>query len=160
MEELRRRGLVAVVNEVVARGTPFLGVCLGAQIIFEESTEGPCACLGLLPGRVVPLPADAIDGGERLKVPHMGWNVLRIAREHPVLAGIGPEDRFYFVHSYVAAPAREEVTFATTDYGVAFPSVVGSANVVACQFHPEKSGRVGLRLLESFLRWDPYSEDS
>jgi imidazole glycerol-phosphate synthase subunit HisH len=151
MRHLRELGLPAVVKEVVDRGTPFLGICLGAQIIFERSDEGPCECLGLLPGSVVSFPPALSFRGERLKVPHMGWNVISVVRPHPIFAGNGPEDRFYFVHAYVAAPSSEELVLATTDYGIDFPSVVGKDNVVATQFHPEKSGAAGLRLLENFL---------
>jgi glutamine amidotransferase len=123
---------------------PFLGICLGLQLLFTESEEGGRSRgLGILGGRVVRF------AGSR-KVPHMGWNTLEVRRESPLLEGIKDGSYFYFVHSYYAVP-REDVTVAVTPYGVDFPSVIEKGNLYATQFHPEKSGRVGLRLLENFV---------
>jgi glutamine amidotransferase len=146
MEEMRRRGLAAVVREAAAAGTPILGICIGMQVLFEESEEhGRHAGFGLLPGRV-----RRFDGP--LPVPHMGWNRLRAARAHPVLAGLGAADYVYFVHSYYAEAEAADV-LATSDYGVEFAAVVGRGNLLGMQFHPEKSQAVGLRLVEGFVSW-------
>jgi glutamine amidotransferase len=150
MHSLDALGLSGVIREVARSGRPFLGICLGAQIILDRSDEGDVACLGLLRGRAKRLP-----GGEGRKVPQMGWNcVCARASGHPVLAGIPPGNHFYFVHSYYPAVAEEGEVIAQTEYGVLFPSIVGRGNVVAVQFHPERSGPVGLRLLSNFLSWD------
>ncbi len=154
MENLRARGLCAPVRAVVAAGRPFLGICLGAQILFSHSEEDDAECLDIVRGNVLPFARDMRAGGERLKVPHMGWNTVKVVRPHPVLAGVAPEDRFYFVHAYRVAPADESVVLGATDYGVVFPSIIGRGSLVACQFHPEKSGEPGLGLLARFLAWD------
>ncbi len=153
MRHLAELDLASAVSDVVARGTPLMGMCLGAQIVLDRSEEdGGVECLGLMAGRVLrfqpPHPM--------VKVPHMGWNCLRIVRPHPVLQGIADDSEFYFVHSYYPAPDdAAAVTIGWTDYaGMSFPSMLGSDNLVVTQFHPEKSGRVGLRLLENFSRWD------
>jgi glutamine amidotransferase len=148
MENLERFGLVQPVKDFVASGRPFLGVCVGMQILFEESEEfGATAGLGLLPGRVVRFAPD--PEGAR-KVPQMGWNTLRVRRRAPHLAGI-PEDAYvYFVHSYYVVPGDESLVAATTDYGGPFASAVWRDNLFATQFHPEKSQAVGLRLLANF----------
>jgi glutamine amidotransferase len=152
---LEAAGIDRVLREVVDRGTPFLGICLGAQIILERSEENDAACLGLLPGTVTRFPAPLTDEtGERLKVPHMGWNGLRKRASHLLLADVRETDEFYFVHGYYPQPAAEAHVFATTTHGLAFPSVIGRRNLVAMQFHPEKSGEPGLRILERFARWD------
>jgi glutamine amidotransferase len=146
MEEMRRRGLEGVVREAAAGGMPILGICIGMQVLFEESEEhGNHAGFGLLRGRVRRF-------GGPLPVPHMGWNRLRAARPHPVLAGLGAADYVYFVHSYYAEADADDV-LATSDYGVVFPAVVGRGNVLGMQFHPEKSQSAGLRLVEGFVSW-------
>jgi glutamine amidotransferase len=146
MANLRRHGLVEPIREYIASGRPFLGVCMGQQALFDVSEEGgQHQCLGVLPGRVVKLPVG-------LKVPHMGWNRVRIVRDHPIFESIADGSYFYFVHSYYPQPADSEVVLGETDYGVTFASVVGRDNVVATQFHPEKSGDDGLRLYGNFLR--------
>jgi len=145
------RGLVDVVRTAALNGRPFLGVCLGLQLLFEESEESPgCPGLGILPGRVVRFAPKEQTG---LKVPHMGWNqiVPVPGRANPLL----PADcrpYVYFVHSYYAVPARDEDVLAVCDYGMAFPAMVGRGNIFAVQFHPEKSQADGLAILERFAR--------
>ncbi len=153
---LAESGLDQAVREVVESGRPLLGICLGTQIIMEASSENETACLGIVAGTVRPFPDGMIDAaGNRLKIPHMGWNNLTSRRSHPLLEGIEAEDQFYFVHSYYPDPAEEAQVVATTAYGLSFTSVVGKDNLVATQFHPEKSGAAGLRILDNFCRWQP-----
>jgi len=152
MQTLRDFGLVETIRSVSEKGTPFLGICLGTQIIFEHSEEdGGVGCIGLIPGSVrLFRPSDPFD-----KVPQMGWNGVRQRRKHPVLAGIEDNSEFYFVHSYYPEPSDRTYVTGETDYAdVTFASVVARGSLVATQFHPEKSGRVGLRLLENFTKWD------
>jgi glutamine amidotransferase len=151
MRSLQASGLAEALRAAVAAGTPLLGVCLGMQLLFERSEEdGGTAALGILPGRVRRFaPTDP-----RVKIPHMGWNAVVRARPHPLLAGIPDAAEFYFVHSYYCAPAAAELGVAHTEYaGIQFACAVGRGNVFATQFHPERSGRIGLRIYESFLRW-------
>ena len=143
MRNLNRLGLVDPIKAFVASGRPFLGVCLGEQIIFESSEEGNQACLGLLPGTCRRLP-----GGQ--KVPHMGWNSVDFRTDHPLLAGIPSGTFFYFVHSSYVDPTDRDVVVGETDYGVRFASVVGRGNVFATQFHPEKSSALGLQIYRNF----------
>ncbi|MEX1021645.1 MAG: imidazole glycerol phosphate synthase subunit HisH [Dehalococcoidia bacterium] len=147
MSNLRRAGLVEPIQDYIASGRPFLGVCMGQQALFEMSEEGGAhECLGVLPGRIVRFPRG-------MTVPHMGWNTVEMRDDHPVFEGIPDGSFFYFVHSYHPAPSDDATVLGETDYeGVRFPSVVGRENVVATQFHPEKSGRAGLRLYANFLR--------
>lgn len=161
-DELRTRGLDDLVRQRAEAGVPLLGVCVGMQLLFDASEErGEHAGLGLLPGRVVRFPRE-VDG-ERLKVPHMGWNRLLPQRPHTLLtpppsrlAGTeDPGDWVYFVHSYHAAPAEPSDVIATVDYRGAVPAVVGRANIVGVQFHPEKSARTGLAMLRRFASWTP-----
>jgi glutamine amidotransferase len=148
MANLERFGLVPVLERVIDRGTPFLGICLGMQILFSESEEfGPVPGLGVLPGRVVRFQGDAMAG---LRVPHMGWNVLRRTSDTPLLSGIEDDAFVYFVHSYYVVPDDPAVAATHTPYGVLFASSVVRDNVFACQFHPEKSQAVGLRVLANF----------
>jgi glutamine amidotransferase len=148
MENLRRFDLLNVVRHVIDRGTPFLGICLGLQLLFETSEEfGPVAGLGILRGRCVRFRGDA---DPEMRIPHMGWNQIRKKRPVPHLDGIPDETFVYFVHSYCVVPEDEEIIATTTDYGGEFVSSVRRDNVFACQFHPEKSQRVGLRILENF----------
>ncbi len=147
MNELGGRGLLPVLEEAIREGRPFLGICLGYQLLCDSSEESPgVRGLGMLPGRVARFPA-------RVKVPHMGWNDIGMAGSHPVLAGIEDDSFFYFVHSYYVEPEREEDVLTTTDYGLIFASGAAFDNVVAFQFHPEKSSRPGLRILDNFARW-------
>lgn len=147
MKELRNRGMDDACRLAYELGKPFLGVCVGLQVLFEGSEETPgVEGLGLLPGRVVRF------SGDGLRVPHMGWNQLRLAREHPVLEGLDGE-AFYFVHSYYPDPSEHEDILGTAEYGVSFCASAGRENLVAVQFHPEKSSRAGLALYENFLAW-------
>jgi glutamine amidotransferase len=152
MEVLRERGLDQALREAYARGTPLLGVCVGAQLSLTRSEEGDTECLGLLPGvvrRFPPLPAE-------LKVPHMGWNRIEpVGPEHPLLAGLPAQNEFYFVHSYYLDPSEPETVLATSEHGLRFAAAFARANLAALQFHPEKSGPLGLTLLDRFTRWSP-----
>lgn len=148
MAALEERRLREPILEAAAAGVPLLGICLGMQLLFERSEEmGEHEGLGLLPGSVVRFP------GEGLKVPHMGWNQLQAERAHPLLAGIADGAHTYFVHSYYCQPAAPEDLIATAGYGGPFAAVAGRGNVAGLQFHPEKSQRVGLRILGNFLAW-------
>lgn len=144
MENLRKLELLPVIYEVVNKGIPFLGICLGMQLLFEESEEyGRSSGLGLLPGRVKKF-------SPGLKVPHMGWNSLSIKRTNPIIDSISAESYVYFVHSYYADTCDSDYVVASTEYGVEFPAVVCFNNIVGMQFHPEKSSQVGIRLLRNF----------
>jgi len=145
MKSLQERRLVEPIKEYIASGRPFLGICMGLQVLFTISEEGgEHPCLGLLAGRVLRLP----DG---LKVPHMGWNRVWQRQPHPLFQGIPDGTYFYFVHSYYARPQEPQVVIAEVEYGLAFPAAVARGNLMATQFHPEKSGWAGLRLYENFL---------
>jgi imidazole glycerol-phosphate synthase subunit HisH len=147
IHKLRDRGMDVACREAFRLGKPFLGVCVALQVVFEASEESPgVEGLGLMPGRVVRF------GGDGLKVPHIGWNELSVVRDHPVLDGLDGE-AFYFVHSYYPEPEETEDLIGETDYGTRFCSAAGRENLVAVQFHPEKSSRAGLKLYENFLRW-------
>ncbi|KAB2935704.1 MAG: imidazole glycerol phosphate synthase subunit HisH [Candidatus Contendobacter sp.] len=156
MRELARWNLMDVVRDA-ALGKPFLGLCLGPQALldFSEENDGVDG-LGVLPGRVVRF-ADPRDPttGERLKVPHMGWNQVRQAGNHPLWRGIPQDSRFYFVHSYYSRPADETLVVGWTYYGIEFASAIARDNIFAVQFHPEKSAQAGLRLLANFANWNP-----
>lgn len=150
MDEIRRRNLVPVLRQAAAAGQPLLGICIGMQVLFEQSEEhGTHAGLGLLPGRVRPF-AGRID--EALPVPHMGWNRLHRSVAHPLFGGTDDGAHVYFVHSYYC-DAAPEVVWASSDYGLTFPAVVGRGRVLGLQFHPEKSQAVGLRLIDNFVAW-------
>ena len=146
IETLRHTGLDEAIREAIEEGRPFLGICLGMQLLFEESEEmGQHKGLGVFGGRVVRFDT-------ALKVPHIGWNQIHIRRETPLLAGIAEGSYAYFVHSYYVQPAEPEIVLATTDYGVDYASIVGRDNIFGIQFHPEKSQEVGLKILENFMR--------
>jgi glutamine amidotransferase len=155
MRCLGESGLREVVLQT-ARDRPFLGICLGLQMLFDDSEEGPTPGLGVIAGRVVRFREVAmIDAqGHRLKVPHMGWSPVRRTREHPLWRGIDDGTRFYFAHSYYPAPGDATMTAATVDYPTAFTCAIARANIFAVQFHPEKSHRAGLQLLSNFVAWN------
>ena len=155
MVDLRHLGLDKVLTEGFKAGKLILGICLGAQIILDNSEENDARCLGLIPGCVKEFPRPLFsEENERLKIPHMGWNGLNLRKRHPVLEGIMPTDEFYFVHAYYPLPASYEYVVGTTGYGIEFPSVIGYKNLIAMQFHPEKSGTAGLRILKNFCTWN------
>jgi glutamine amidotransferase len=155
MRELDARGLRAAVLQA-ARDKPFLGICIGLQMLFEHSAEGDVAGLGVFAGEVRRFPDEKMvdRSGQRLKVPHMGWNRVQ-QKPHALWAGIADGARFYFVHSYCVQPADPSVVTGTTEYGIPFTCAVGRDNIFAVQFHPEKSAQDGLRLLKNFVEWRP-----
>ena len=150
MDRLHQYGLVDVIKEVVKKGTPFLGICLGLQLMFESSEEGPgVKGLGLLPGKIVRFPEK-----EGYKIPHMGWNSIEIKEGAKILQGIGTNPYVYFVHSYYLQAADPDDVAATTEYITQVHASVEHDNIFACQFHPEKSGDVGLQILKNFCELD------
>lgn len=158
MRNLRELGLDLLLKEVYAAKKPILGICLGTQIIFESSEEdGNTPCLGLLPGKVRKFPEPLVEDGRKLKIPHMGWNQVDFKSGHPVFADLDPEFEYYFVHAYypeVSAGASEMIV-GTAMYGFPFTCAVAKDNLVAVQFHPEKSGTGGLKILDNFCQWRP-----
>lgn len=156
MRELSARGLREAVIRAAAE-KPFLGICVGLQMLFGHAEEGNVMGLEILPGRVPRFPHAAMvaPDGTRLKVPHMGWNQVHQAETHALWDGIEDDARFYFVHSYYVEPQNPEVIAGSTYYGIPFTSAVARANIFAVQFHPEKSAQAGLRLLGNFMRWNP-----
>jgi glutamine amidotransferase len=146
MKNLKRLGMVEPIKEYVAAGRPFFGVCLGLQVLLSSTQEdGGHDCLGIIPGEVKRLPPG-------LKTPHMGWNQVKQIRKHPVFEGVVDNANFYFVHSYYACPQGRSVVLGETDYGVTFCSAIARDNLIATQFHPEKSGESGLRLYDNFVK--------
>lgn len=156
MRELEARGLRRAVMQA-ARTKPFLGICIGLQMLFERSDEGDVSGLGLLPGHVRRFPVEKMSEteGVRLKVPHMGWNEVRQTLPHALWEGVSQNARFYFVHSYFPEPADRAVVAAEAVYGLSFTCACAKDNVFAVQFHPEKSQAAGLRLLANFVAWQP-----
>lgn len=162
MRNLREHAMVEPVREYIASGRPFFGVCMGQQALLSVSEEGgEHPCLDVIPGRVKKLPGVAqqpangsspTGHSSKLKVPHMGWNQVRQTAAHPIFEGIPDESYFYFVHSYYPEPDDASVVIGETDYGVTFASVLARGNIVATQFHPEKSGEMGLRMYANFLK--------
>jgi len=151
MENLRVLGLVEVLRSDVARaGKPFLGICIGIQVLFDRSEEDGAECLGIIAGRVARYPR-SIDG-RPLKVPQIGWNRVRQTRSHRVFAGVPDNTHFYFVNSYYPIPDDPSIAIGASDYGVQFTAAVAHDNVIATQFHLEKSGTAGLKLLDNFCR--------
>lgn len=150
MASVRKRGLDRVLLDAYAAGVPMLGICLGVQISLDHSEEQDTKTLGLLPGNVRRFKFD----DPTLKVPHMGWNEVRVVQPHPLLANFEPGSEFYFVHGYYPDPSESSDVYAVSDYEIEFPCAVGRKNYFGTQFHTEKSGRVGLHLLENFARWD------
>lgn len=155
MNELGQRGLRQTVLDA-ARTKPFLGICLGMQMLFESSEEGNVPGLSILPGKVVRFPHEAMvdAAGNQLKVPHMGWNHVHQAVPHPLWQGIAAEARFYFVHSYYVEAGEPNLIAAYTHYPFAFTCAVARDNIFAVQFHPEKSQAAGLKLLSNFVAWN------
>lgn len=148
MRNLDQYGLIDPLLKSIEAGKPFLGICLGLQLLFEESSEfGVHKGLGVLKGRVVRFPSAGVEG---LKVPHMGWNSINKKKESPLMKDIPEGEYFYFVHSYYAAPEDAGATLTTTDYGLEFVSSIAKDNITACQFHPEKSQKAGLKVLKNF----------
>ena len=147
MDKIRSYGLESVIRQIVDKGTPFLGICLGLQLMFEESDETPgVKGLGLLPGKILRIPE-----GEDLKIPHMGWNSLHFTKDTKLFKGIKEGAYVYFVHSYNLKAEEEDMVAATTEYGVCIHAAVEQGNVFACQFHPEKSSDVGMAILKNFI---------
>ena len=156
MRELDARGLRAVVIDA-AKNKPFLGICIGLQMLFEHSEEGNVPGLGVFSGPVKRFPAEKMlsSQGDKLKVPHMGWNEVMHTRSHVLWNGIDDGARFYFVHSYYVDPLDRACISGTTDYGIPFTSAVARDNIFAMQCHPEKSAQAGLALLSNFIQWKP-----
>lgn len=151
MRNLEQAGFVEPILKVIAQGRPFLGICVGMQLLFSDSVEfGLYRGLNLIPGHVVRFPDNMTVAGERLPVPQMGWNQLSFKRRPPTFAEIADSSNVYFVHSYYVKPDDESVIATTTDYGIEFCSSVWKDNIIATQFHPEKSQDVGLRILKNF----------
>ena len=150
MENVTRTGLSAALKEAFISGIPILGICIGAQIVLDRSEEGDTPCLGIIPGITIRFKFQ----DKSLKIPHIGWDSVKATQSHPLLEGIDKEDEFYFVHSYYPQPTKNENIYAVSDYGGDFCCAVGYKNLFAVQFHPEKSGRLGLQMLQRFAKWD------
>lgn len=150
MAVLKERKLDKALVEAFRRKIPVMGICLGTQIILSHSEEGDTDCLGLIEGECCRFSLK----DRSLKIPHMGWNSIKIEKPHPVLKDVKPEDEFYFVHSYYPLPKDENSIVGKCEYEIEFPAVIGNENLVATQFHPEKSGPVGLSILKNFSNWD------
>jgi glutamine amidotransferase len=152
MANLEKFSLVEPIKKACASGKPFLGICLGLQLLFDKGYEqGTHDGLGIIKGKVVRFPAPHHEAASEFKVPHMGWNTIEKKKESKLLTGIDDNEYFYFVHSYYAVPEDPSVVLTTTGYGVEFASSIERDNIMACQFHPEKSQRMGLRLLQNFI---------
>lgn len=157
MESIKRLGLDEAIRDVFIKGNPILGICLGTQVIMGHSEENDTPCLGLIDGWVRAFPTDMkSEQGTSLKIPHMGWNSINtVINNHPVLSGLRKDDEFYFVHGFYPEPTNKAHVLATTEHGISFASIIGHKNLIATQFHPEKSGRPGLTLLKNFCMWNP-----
>lgn len=155
MAEIRRLGLDTLLPELI-KTRPVLAICVGMQALMDSSEENQGVdCIGVLPGKVRFFGDDLVDSsGEKLKVPHMGWNQVKQVQDHPIWHGIEPDSRFYFVHSYYVEAEKEQQIYGSTDYSSTFTSVMADTNLVATQFHPEKSQHAGLALLKNFVNWD------
>lgn len=153
MQNLRRLDIIEPLREIISQGVPFLGICIGMQLLFDSTQEdGGTDCLGFLPGQVKRFVPDE----QLCKIPQMGWNRVKLIRQHRLFEGIEDESEFYFVHSYYPTPQSQDMIIGQTDYANAtFASVAGNKNIAAMQFHPERSGRIGLKVLENFCKWDP-----
>lgn len=156
MDSLIQLGIDRALKEAFNEGKPILGICLGSQIILGHSEENETSCLGIISGFVRAFPDGLIgEDKNKLKIPHMGWNQVEIEIDHPILKGIHAGDEFYFVHGYYPNPDESSHVIGVTEYGIQFPSVIGSKNLLATQFHLEKSGRPGLKMLKNFCEWQP-----
>lgn len=153
MSVLQSSGLDMAIKDAFLEGVPILGICIGCQIILTHSEEGDTPGLNLIPGTCVRF--RFVE--DQLKIPHMGWNSVSIRQPHPILAHLEPGDSFYFVHSYYPKPENETDIFATSEYGISFPVAIGRENLFAVQYHTEKSGPVGLKVLKNFVDWNPVS---
>jgi imidazole glycerol-phosphate synthase subunit HisH len=153
MVNLRQKKLDSWLNDWIGLGKPLMGICLGTQIILDYSEENETKCVGLVTGATKRFPDKLTSGGRTLKIPHMGWNSVEFKRSHPVFSNISKDAEFYFVHSYYPDPHAESAVLGVTDYGIKFCSVLAVKNLVAMQFHPEKSGRPGLQILRNFCKW-------
>lgn len=151
---LQERKLDRFIRTWINQGKPLIGICLGMQVLFDHSEENDTPCLGVLRGTVKRFPSPLRFQEPPLKIPHMGWNGVTFTGNHPVFQGIPEDAEFYFVHAYYCAPAQGASATGWTDYGLRFCSAIGQANVAAVQFHPEKSGRFGLHLIDNFCRWE------
>ena len=146
MANLQKLGLVSPIRRLIAEGRPFLGVCVGLQILFDGTEEGGWhECLGVVPGVVCRFPSG-------LKIPHMGWNQVKQRIYHPIFSGIPDEANFYFVHSYYVEPEDKSLVAGETEYGIPFCGIIAKGNLIATQFHPEKSGEVGLKVYDNFIK--------
>ncbi len=155
MDVLNRTGLTDVVkSEVLEKKKPFLAICIGIQILFERSDEDNTSCLSIIQGQVHRFP-ETSPQNERLKIPHIGWNQVYQVQPHPIFAGIPDGTECYFVNSYYCQPADPSIVIGETEYGVRFACAVAQENIVATQFHLEKSGVAGLKMLRNFLTWEP-----
>ncbi len=152
MQNLRQLDLIEPLRKVISKGIPFLGICIGMQLLFDSTEEdGGTECLGFLPGQVKKFTPPL----QTCKIPQMGWNAVKQAGEHPLFEGVEDKSEFYFVHSYYPSPDDNDMIIGQTDYaGVVFASAAGVGNIAAMQFHPERSGRIGLKVLENFCSWD------
>ncbi|MFC1890829.1 imidazole glycerol phosphate synthase subunit HisH [Thermodesulfobacteriota bacterium] len=155
INDLRKENLDNALLESFSSGKPILGICLGTQIIMDMSRENNTRCLGIIRGETKRFPGNLSDqGGKKLKIPHMGWNSIKLKSQHPVFEGLEEDSEFYFVHSYYPSPIEPDQILGETTYGITFTSVLMKKNLVAMQFHPEKSGKPGLKILENFCKWN------
>jgi glutamine amidotransferase len=156
MESIKRLGLDKAIKDALLSGKPILGICLGTQIIMDYSEENDTECIGIVGGKVLSFRFDKNKKNESgLKIPHMGWNSVTLQKEHFVLSDVKNNDEFYFVHGYYPLPDNSSHLIGTTTHGISFASIIGYENIVATQFHPEKSGRPGLSILKNFCVWEP-----
>lgn len=153
MNYLRHKKLDVWLKDWAEQGGYLLGICLGTQIILDYSEENETSCIGLVAGQTKRFPEDRLACGNKLKIPHMGWNRVFLTRSHPLFADVPPDAEYYFVHSFYPKPAQKELVLGITDYGIEFCSALAKKNLVAVQFHPEKSGRPGLQILRNFCAW-------
>jgi imidazole glycerol-phosphate synthase subunit HisH len=153
MANLKQKKLDSWLKDWISEGKPLMGICLGTQIVLDYSEENDTKCVGLVPGSTRRFPNELASASRALKIPHMGWNSVEFKRSHPVFMDISKDAEFYFVHSYYPAPSEESAILGVTDYGIKFCSVLAIKNLVAMQFHPEKSGRPGLQILKNFCNW-------